>query len=207
MCRRRSCRVIVGLLGGCLLLGAVQPARTQDPAAPLTPAQLEAIWKDLLPADDAGTRTAWKGVAALARSPRTAVPFLRDRLKPVPPADRPRIEQSLKDLDSTDFQKREEAGQKLLQIGETAVAAMHQRLQGKPSLEVRERLEKLLQQIESRPLTADELRAGRALEALAHMNAPEARALLEALAQGGAGAKQTEDARALLRAAQAMARK
>jgi hypothetical protein len=47
-------------------------------------------------------------------------------------------------------------------------------------------------------LSADQLRSWRAVEVLEHLGTPEARQVLEELAQGAPGARPTEDARTAL---------
>jgi RNA polymerase sigma factor (sigma-70 family) len=101
----------------------------------LTPRELEALWSDLTSPD--GTR-AYRGMWALIRTSRQAVPFLKERL---PPA-------------------------------------------GKANSAPQE------------PLNADKLRALRALEVLEQTATPEARRVLQDLAQGAKGAWLTGEAQA-----------
>jgi len=61
---------------------------------------------------------------------------------------------------------------------------------------VRRRIDQLVEKLET--ITSDRLRAIRAIEALEYAATPQARQLLAALAQGAAGARQTQDARASL---------
>ena len=65
---------------------------------PLQAADLGAIWKDFTQNDDAGTKKAWQGMHAMMQSPQLAVPFLKERVKPVPRADQKRIDQCLATL-------------------------------------------------------------------------------------------------------------
>jgi hypothetical protein len=66
-------------------------------------------------------------------------------------------------------------------------------------LEVRLRVERLLDAAADQPLPPEELRLMRALAAVEHAGTPEARALLRDLAAGAPEARVTEGARAALR--------
>jgi len=82
-------------------------------------------------------------------------------------------------------------------------------LAGKPSAEVRRRLEELLEKHSRQwPNTSPErLRAARAVETLEMAVTPEARQVLDTLSKGARGAWLTEDAKAALaRRTQAAAR-
>jgi len=65
-------------------------------------------------------------------------------------------------------------------------------------LEARRRAEQILQEIDERALDQKLLRKLRAVEALERMSGPEARSLLQKLAQGASEARLTRDARATL---------
>jgi hypothetical protein len=115
-------------------------------------------------------------------------------LRPVALADSGRLKRVLADLDSADFSSREKAGQELADLGEAAEPALREALNGKPSLEVRQRLERLLETLERRT----KLRAVRAVEVLEGVGSPDARRLLERLARGLSGARLTQEAKASL---------
>lgn len=178
-----------------LMLLAAPFTSAQTKAAPLTAEQLEAIWKDLIQHDDDGTKKARAGMREMVASPQVAAAFLKDRLKPVPVADIKRIEQCIADLDSGDFQTRDKASKALEAFGEQAGPAMRKKLKDKTSLEVQQRLDMLLQKIGDQPLTADELRAVRAIETLEGIGTTDAQAILQSLAKGGEGAMLTEQAK------------
>jgi hypothetical protein len=164
----------------------------QQPVAPLPAAQLDKLWNDLA-ANDAVT--AYQAICALRASPRQAVPLLERHLKPVPRADAKRLAQALRDLDSDRFAVREQAAKELEAMGEAAEPALRQALAGKPSEELRRRLEQLLGRLEG----AEELRRARALEGLEQADSPESRRLLTALAQGAPQARLTREAQEALK--------
>jgi RNA polymerase sigma factor (sigma-70 family) len=159
------------------------------------PNGLAAAWADLA-GDDAAR--AYDAVRRLAAAPGEAVPLLRKHLPPVPVADEKRIARLIADLDSDEYAVREEASGELERLGDAAVPACRKALGEKPSAEMRQRLEKVLEREErGRWLpTGERLRQLRALEALELAGGDEARRLLEELAGGMPGAWLTEEAKA-----------
>lgn len=163
------------------------------------PPDLGAIWKDLTQNDDEGTKQAWQGMRAMIQAPQSAVPFLKERVKPIPQPDQQRIAQCLTDLDSKNFKTREKAMKELEAFGQLAVPALDRKLEDKDlSLEARKRTEALATKLNRTVLTGDELRALRAVEILEGIGTAEAQAVLKDLASGGEGATLTEQARKAL---------
>jgi hypothetical protein len=102
------------------------------------------------------------------------------------------------DLDSDQFAVRAKATTELEQWSELAEAALRKALADQPSLEVRRRVQLLLERLDG-PITSPErLRAMRAVEVLEHIDTPEARRLLEQLARGAPAALLTKEAKASL---------
>jgi WD40 repeat protein len=163
--------------------------------------RLEQLWADLAAADaDRAYRAMW----ALAAAPARSVSFLGARLKAVPPVDAAKVARLVASLDDPRYGVRQRAVSELEALGEIAEPNLRKVLEGEPSLELRRRVEGLLEKVEA-PLTAPEkLRVLRAVEALERAGTAEARGVLERLARGAAGARQTDDARA---AAQRLARR
>jgi len=180
-----------------LLLACSAVLAAQPQAAP-TPQQLDAIWRDFIQHDHQGAQQARSGMRVLLGAPKLAVPFLQARLKPAPVIDAKKIDQAIADLDSASFQTREKAAATLEALGPAAAGAMEKKLALNPSLEVRQRLETLLQLADDKAMTAEELRGVRAIEVLEGIGSPEARTVLQALARGGDGSIITEQARAAL---------
>jgi WD40 repeat protein len=161
-------------------------------AATLSAREAEQLWQQL---GDPEAARAWAAVWSLADDPRRSVPLLRDRLRPVasvPPAE---LTKWIADLESEQFSTREKATADLEKAGEAAEGALRKCMAGKPPLEARRRVERLLAKLEPSP---ESLRAYRALAVLEQAGTAEARRILEALAKGAPQARFTEDARASL---------
>jgi hypothetical protein len=186
-------RVISGGAEGTALIwdvtGGQPPGKVQ-----LSPAELETLWRDLGGQGEGAHPAIW----TLALAPGQAVPFLRERLRPVPVAEPKRLARLIADLDDDAFVVREQATRELEQLGDAAAEALRQALRRAPSPEVRQRAEALLDRLDGARMAADVLRGLRAVEALEQAGTPEARQLLEALARGAEEARLTREARAAL---------
>jgi RNA polymerase sigma factor (sigma-70 family) len=163
---------------------------------PLTAARLDALWAALSSEDAA---KAFRAVQTLAGSPREALPYLSQRIRPVPRAPEKEIARLITDLDSEDFETRERAAKELDRLGEAALGTYDAALAADPSAEVRRRLESLKDKHDPwRAPSAERLRTLRALEAL-ELCGTEALGLLTTLAEGAPGAYLTEQAKGALR--------
>lgn len=185
-----------------LLPGAMRAAEPdkKGPPTELGDKELEVIWKDLAEGDDAGTRNAFKGIHAMILSPKTAVPFLKGKLKPAPQADSAAIAKCIADMDSTDFKVRNGASARLQKFGMPSLPLLEKKLKEKVSLEIRRRLEGIVNKLNdtANNLSADDLRAIRAVEVLEGIGNKEAQEVLQGLAKGGEGARITVDAQEAL---------
>jgi RNA polymerase sigma factor (sigma-70 family) len=153
---------------------------------------IDAWWADLA-ANDA--RRANEAVWQLAEKPSVSVPFIREHLKPVTDTQAKEIRQYIDDLDNNSFAFREKAFQNLKSLGPAAAPALSQALEKKVSLEARRRLEQLVESL-SGPMSGESLRTVRALAVLEHAATPEARRVLQALADGASEAWLTQEAKA-----------
>jgi RNA polymerase sigma factor (sigma-70 family) len=155
--------------------------------------EVTAWWADLAGADAARAQAAiWR----LARSPGASVPFLRRHLKPVAEAEVKEIRRLVTDLDAGAFAVRERAFRQLKALGPAAEAALREALEKKVSLEMRRRVEQLLDGLRNRPMAGEPLRTVRALAVLEQAGTPESGRLLRALAEGAPGGWLTGEARA-----------
>jgi RNA polymerase sigma factor (sigma-70 family) len=161
----------------------------------LKPNQMKDLWEDL--AGD--PLQAYRAADQLSTDGLLTLPFLREQLRPVPLPDRPQIERLADRLEANSFEEREAAARQLRELGEPAVPELARLAQDeKRQLEARNRLEQLVEAGRAQRSTPGETRELRSLAILERLGAPEARALLEALARGAPGARLTREAAAAL---------
>jgi hypothetical protein len=163
------------------------------PATKATARELETWWAALA-ADDAAAahRAVWSLAAASG-----AVPFLKERLRPVV-LEEGRITRLVRELDDNDFQVRERASRDLEGFGELAEPGLRKALAGGPAPEVRRRIEELLEKRERALPTGEGLRSLRAVQALEYAATEESRRVLASLAEGAPEARLTQEVRRAL---------
>jgi dipeptidyl aminopeptidase/acylaminoacyl peptidase len=172
------------------------------PSAEFAAKDLDGLWTDLGSDDPVrANRAVW----LMAAVPRQTVPLLRERLAPaVPLADAKRIAQLIADLDAQKYVARERATCELERLGPLVQSDLHKALARAPSLEVRKRIERLLNKLQG-PITSPETRqALRGIAVLQLLDTPEAQQVLEALAKGCPEARLTQEAKS---AAERLARR
>jgi RNA polymerase sigma factor (sigma-70 family) len=141
----------------------------------LTRTQLDALWSDL--ATDA--RKADSAIWMMVRAAKQSVPLLAERLRSAAPAAADRVVKLVADLDDKNFAARQQAFKALDDLGEAAEAPLRNALEGNATLEVRQRIEQLLER-----RNKDTIRKLRVTEALEHIATPEAKKVLQDLATG-----------------------
>lgn len=171
------------LVWDVLALPQSKPAKSEY----LSRAKMDALWADLLAADAARS---YRAMRILVASPKSAK-LLGQRLI-LAPTDK-RIPQLINDLNSDEFAIRDKATSELSRLGDAAMPALRKALEGTPSLEMRRRLQQLLDDLESAWL-----RTLRALETLEYIGTAEAQQVLATLAGGDAEARWTQEAKASL---------
>jgi hypothetical protein len=156
------------------------------------PRKLEELWNAL--GGNAGQAHAaiWELVAV----PEQAVPLLQARLRPVSPVDAQRLQRLIAGLGDNHFAVREQATAELAGLGELAESALRKELAARPSVEVRRRLERLLDKLAAGVSSPDQLRGLRAIAVLEQIGAPSAREVLRRLARGAPEARLTQEAKA-----------
>jgi len=171
------------------VVSGLAPKEVAPPVA-LTAKELQALWTDV-GSDD--VPKAYRAIWDLTAAPRQAVPFLQERLRPVPAPDPQRVAALIADLDSKEFAERQKASEELEKLDVLARSALQQKLAGKPSLEMTQRIEGLLAKS---GLSREHLWAARAVQALEQIGTVEARELLKKLA--AEDARLTDEAKAAL---------
>jgi hypothetical protein len=162
----------------------------------LTPPETEQAWRDL---SDTDATKAHRARWSLIADPARALPLLRERLRPIPAADSRRLARLVSDLDSNHFSIRETATRELEKLSELARPALWHAIARPVSLEVRRRVQRLLDKLDGADLPAEVLRSIRAVEVLEQIATPQARVLLAELAKGAPQAPLTQAAKASVR--------
>jgi RNA polymerase sigma factor (sigma-70 family) len=176
-----------GHLDSTILLWNLVPS-----GRPPTVKDLPRRWEELIGTDAARAYTSsWR----MADAPKEATRFLRERLRPVSPAAAEQVRPLLADLDSDDFAKREAATDRLRELGDRANRFLKEALKEQPSLEMRRRVEELLKTLEEPP-SGETLRTLRAMAVLERIGTPDARQVLNRIAQGIPEARVTREAKA-----------
>lgn len=172
------------------LTGVVRsPATT----APLSPDRLRRHLEELSSAD-AGV--AYRAVCTLAGVPDQSLPALQQRLtreRSAAPATH-HVTRLIRDLDADVYSVREAATAELSRLGVHALPALQRVVAQPPSLEVRNRVRRLLARLDPTELPAEELVALRSVQALEYMGTDEARHLLLRLAGGEGSERLAEEA-------------
>ncbi len=166
------------------VLGTLEAARH-----PLTTEALLRHWSELRSED---ASVAFQAIRRLAAVPEQALPFLRQHLKAVPAPDPKRVRQLVQELDSGDFATRQQATEELEKQADAAAPLLRQMFdKEKPTLEVRRRLQQILDGLDDKP---EALRSVRAVEILEWIGTAEAVRLLDEWAKGAEGARLTREA-------------
>jgi len=171
-------------------------AATPTLARKLTGAELQACWADLAKLD---ATVAYRAVDSLVAAPVQSVPLLAKQVLPAQPLDQKTLAKLFTELDDKKFAVRERAQTALKKYGEALVPILEQKLLQPSSLEMRRRLEKLLEQVTPATPGPETLRAVRSVAVLEYLGTPAACKLLAALADGAPEARLTQEAQAALR--------
>jgi WD40 repeat protein len=158
-----------------------------------TPEEMEKLWTNLrsdhvLQASDA----MW----ALVAAGKPGLTLLTQRVGPAPKLDPAKIENLVADLDSNNFETRKKATEELEKYSDAAEPALKKVLESKPTVDLRKRVEGLLEKIKQGE--KERRREGRAVDVLELMRTPEARKRLVELADGATDASLTRAAKAAL---------
>lgn len=155
--------------------------------------QLQGLWDDLKSADGETTQRA---IWALVAGADNAVPFLGEKIKSWRSVDARRIAALIHDLGSESFQTRTKAEKELDEFHDAAEPLLRQKLAEPVTLEVRRRIEQILQRIDRWWLKQQ---GSRAVEVLEHIGNAEAKEVLKEVAASRASPRLAEEAKAALR--------
>jgi hypothetical protein len=156
----------------CVAITAEKPLQARAGAGAVTAEDLERLWKQL--AGDADQAS--EAVETLAGVPQQALPFLRARLRSVPPAATEKeIALLITQLEDENDSVREKATSKLEELGPEALPQLRGALFKARFLKARHRIEPLVEELETAPLTAEQSRLHRALQVLELIATAEAR--------------------------------
>ena len=185
----------VGLRDGTILTFDVAKMNLRfAPPLNLGTERLESLWSAL---GSDNSANAYQALAILTSGPRQAISFLSKHLKPVASADRHLIHRWITELSSGEFAVRQSAAKELEKIDEQIRVPIQNALKGNITLEVRRRLEQIVKSLPEIP-SPETVRTIRAITVLERIGSPEAKAVLETLASGASGARETEEAKASL---------
>jgi hypothetical protein len=173
---------------GAALIWEVGSQRAQP--VHLSAKELEEQWADLAGGDAV---KAYRTMEKLAACGQAAL-FLGRHLHPITSADLRRIPRLVSDLDSDNFANRGQAMAELEQLGELAEPILEKTMRDQPSLEVRRRLQRLLERLKGPTPPGPRLQALRAVEVLEQIGTPEACQALRRLATGAADARESYEA-------------
>jgi len=133
---------------------------------------------------------------SMVQHPKEAVEYLRKMMGA--PVDLKPVTVWIENLDHHDFKTRDRAERELAKLDQLARPALEKALAGKPSAEVRKRIERLLAQWKETE-AAYELRVFRVVDVLEHLRTAEARKILKEFSEGSYGSLYADAAKAALR--------
>lgn len=144
------------------------------------------------------SKAAYQAMYVLTLAPDFTVQRTKARLRAVVGLTPRHLAQLLVDLDSPQFNLREQATQELKESEDQAIPALQKLLEGKPSLELKRRAQSILDTIYNGQPSAETLLHLRAIEVLERIGSIPAQSVLETIAQGNSLSQRTKVARAAL---------
>lgn len=151
------------------------------------------LWKDLL-ADDA--QAAFRALQRLAAAPETTLPFVRERVRPAVAPEPEKWAEWLRSLDAPAFRDREAAMKELKKVAETIAGELRAARAATTSLEVHERLSKILAM--TYPESLESVRRTRILELVEWCGTSDAKALLKSWSASAPGSLLATEAKVTL---------
>jgi hypothetical protein len=186
-------RIATGGRDHCVLIWEAPKPRQRTLAKAPSPAERDAWWAAL----GGEARVAYEVIGHLVAAPDHATKFLGERIRPVQAGDPDTVARLIAQLKNDKFAEREKAERVLEKMGEGVAHLLAKAIKGKIDLELRRRLDRLLEKCGPKP--ADARRHDRAFLALEWIGTPAARSLLHKWADGAPTARLTLEARAALK--------
>lgn len=157
-----------------------------------TPEQQTTLWKSLA-SDDAAEahRAIWEMVA----DPDGTAKFLDGKLQPAKLPEAALLSKCIDRLSSPAFPEREKATKDLLSWGDMILPPLQVARKKTTDAELRERLDRIIQELEQPSLANSQLQQVRAVEVLESIGTKEAKQVLEKLARGEGSARLTQEAK------------
>ena len=144
-----------GAAGGALLWDVKAAIANPVPAA----GTVAELWERLA---DPDAQKAREALVLLADRPRETLPVLRERLQPVARPEQAKLDKLLAELQDNRFNVRKKATEDLEKLAELAEPTLQKCLEGNPPLEVKTRVDQLIQKLKGPVTQPDRLRALRA---------------------------------------------
>ena len=119
--------------------------KNDPPRGALTAEQVKSLWHDLA----ADPVKAYQAIIAYRVAAKQAVVQFKEQLKPAVGVDAQRIEQLISELEMAKYETRQKATDELEKLGELAEPALRKAMAKGPSLEMRRRLDMLVEKIVS----------------------------------------------------------
>lgn len=168
----------------------------RNPRTRLTAEELGTLWKDLA---NLTPSVPLKAMSTLMQHPSQTLDFLNEHLKPTPVREQKRITQLLAELHDADTAVQNRAEQELIERSdEVAPSTLRTALDTSSSTHARQRMQRILDQLKPGLIQLDTRKALWGIEILEQLATPEARQLLEKVAQGAPNAWLTLEAKASL---------
>jgi hypothetical protein len=157
--------------------------------------QLERWWEELASED---ATVAYRAGWSFSLCPRETVPFLASKWTPAPAIGDDAIARLVSELRSKEFRVRSVAEKQLFRLADRVVPRLRRELEGDPPLELKRRVERLLEEIDNRHGSPELVLEERSLEILERIASPAAQELLQRLAEGTPDARLTRESKASL---------
>jgi WD40 repeat protein len=157
---------------------------------------LSILWKELASAEAA---VAQRAVIAMASSAKNVVAFLKEQMPTTQEIPTQKVQQWLKDLGNDRFTVRESAALNLRRLGRAIEPSLREALGKADALEVRRRLQALVDSLEEGRLSLEELRQIRAVQALELTASADSRQLLQQWSRGAHGSLLRDEAERALK--------